>query len=215
MGINTPRNSFLIIVGVGIIFGFILLLQFLDPGIEEYILQLQKDRKAKDEWFRTNPDSPLDEANRAAFKGLHYYDIDPSWKVIATLEPSTEYQRYEMPRTNGAAEVYIIAGKLHFKKDGVEHVLTAYQPNNNDSKQLFVPFRDLTSGNETYGGGRYLDVRLLKDKVTLDFNLAYNPYCVFDMKMVCPIPPAENKLAVAVTAGEKTYDIVMPKPAGL
>lgn len=212
MGINTRRNSFLIIGGVGIIFAFILLLQYLDPGNEEYILQTRKERKAKDDWFRTNPDSPLDDANRMVFKGLNMFEVDPAWKISGTFIPNPKFERYEMPRTNGKPEVYVIAGKINFRKDGRDFSLTAYQPNGQDSKQLFVPFRDLTSGKETYGGGRYLDLRLADNHITIDFNQAYNPYCVFDYKMICPIPPPDNNLDIEVKAGEKKYEIIMPGP---
>jgi uncharacterized protein (DUF1684 family) len=87
----------------------------------------------------------------------------------------------------------------------VDCKLTAYQPNPKDSKTFFVPFRDLTSGQTTYGGGRYIDTRLAGTKVPLDFNRAYNPYCVFNYDYACPIPPEENRLPVAVEAGEKDF----------
>jgi uncharacterized protein len=71
-----------------------------------------------------------------------------------------------------------------------------------DSKTIFVPFRDATSGKTTYGGGRYIDTRLANDAVELDFNRAYNPYCVWNFSFACPVPPEENRLNFAIEAGE-------------
>jgi uncharacterized protein (DUF1684 family) len=114
-----------------------------------------------------------------------------------------------MPTTTTRSPVYRRFGFVQFQLNGMEHQLTVFQ-NMELKKQegytnyLFLPFRDSSSGNESYGGGRYLDLDIPKgEKILLDFNLAYNPYCVYSDRYSCPIPPEENRLKTAIRAGEK------------
>ena len=109
-----------------------------------------------------------------------------------------------MPTTTGEVRAYRRSGKVSFEVDGEPATLTLYTtPHGNG---WFVPFRDATSGTETYGAGRYLDLERTGDgSVMLDFNLAYNPYCAYDQRYSCPLPPVENWLQVPIRAGERNY----------
>jgi len=108
--------------------------------------------------------------------------------------------------TSGAERKMIVAGAFQFKLQEVSHRLIAYRYLDASIKELFIPFKDLTSGAETYGGGRYMDIEVNPnslEEIRLDFNKAYNPYCVYNENFVCPIPPKENNLLIEIRAGEK------------
>lgn len=167
--------------------------------------ELDEFRRDKDEFFRDDPRSPLTPEQRANFVGLSYYPENPSLRIEAELD--TDVDRDEdivMQTTTGGTQVYRRAGKVRFEVDGQPAEITLYEsPEQHD---LFVPFRDATSGKETYGAGRYLEVEPPMDgRVAVDFNDAYNPYCAYNPEWSCPIPPGENWLAVPIRAGEKDF----------
>ncbi|MBU1369169.1 MAG: DUF1684 domain-containing protein, partial [Bacteroidetes bacterium] len=120
----------------------------------------------------------------------------PSFRMATTTDRMPEYRKY---------------GTLQFSKADTLLTLTAYQnldmlKKNSTYKGLFIPFKDKTNGKLTYGGGRYLDVDIPENQtLTIDFNRAYNPYCAYDSKWSCPIPPYENHLQVSILAGEKKF----------
>jgi uncharacterized protein (DUF1684 family) len=171
---------------------------------EDAVAQYRAD---KDDFFKTSPGSPIPAAEREAFTGLPYFAIDPAWAVDdIALEPyaGSEPVRFEIPTTDGKLRPAERAGVLAFDLAGASLRLTAYRFAGTDDANLFVPFLDATSGTESYGAGRYLDVDLDDDgTVTLDFNMAYHPSCVYDPKFSCPITPAENRLAIRIEAGER------------
>jgi len=164
-------------------------------------------RLDKDEFFKTDPRSPLPEAERADFGGLPYYPVDEALAFEdRVLEPYTgdEPSNFQIPTSDGKLRPAHRAGILRFERDGAPRQLTAYTFDEGDGESLFVPFLDQTSGTETYGAGRYLDLEPEEDGTyTLDFNLAYHPSCVYDPKFSCPLTPAENRLPVRVEAGER------------
>ena len=203
-GLNSKRNSMFIVVGVGLLLLIIVAFQWLMTD-DDYLLAEQKWRSDRDLSFKGDIDSPIPDSLRESFTKLNWYPVKREFKITATFEKNPEFERLEMPRSQGDPETYIIAGWLKFKIKGQPQRLTAYQPNPKDSKVLFIPFRDLTSPKETYGGGRYIDTRLVNDRVLLDFNRAYNPYCVYNYDFACPIPPEENRLNVEIPAGEKNF----------
>jgi uncharacterized protein (DUF1684 family) len=204
MDVNNRRNSSFIIAGVAVLFAIILLFQwFLND--DSYLIEEKRYREQRDLFFKSEIDSPLPDSLRGGFKGLSWFDVDKKYRVVARFEKNPKFEQVKMPRSAAGPESYIRAGFLHFQLDGQDFLLTAYNPNPKDSKTLFVPFRDATSGKSTYGGGRYIDTRLSGDQVILDFNRAYNPYCVFNYEYACPIPPSENTLAIAIEAGEKDW----------
>lgn len=204
--LNSRKNSFLIVIGAGVIFAFILIIQTVYTK-DTYTDDILKLRKEKDEMFKTSAKSPLADSSKPSFKGLSYFEADKSYRVMATFIPNEKYEIVKMPQNKpGETEEYIVAGKVEFSLQGRQHWLTAFQQNPKESTVLFIPFRDNTNGKSTYGGGRYLeDARIVDNRVELDFNLAYNPYCVYNYRYICPVPPPENKLDIEVKAGEKSY----------
>jgi uncharacterized protein len=168
--------------------------------------ELEEYRKAKDEFFRDDPWSPLTPAQRATFNGLSYYPESTVLRIEGQLDTDVDRdEQIVMQTTTGGTQVYRRAGKVHFQIDGRDAEITLYE--SVDQEDLFVPFRDATSGKETYGAGRYLEVERPKEgRVVVDFNDAYNPYCAYNPKWSCPIPPGENWLSVSVRAGEKAFE---------
>jgi uncharacterized protein len=188
----------------------LLLLFILASGCSEpprsYEAQIAAARSEKDAAFKSGSDSPIPEAQRASFSGLRYFDVDPRYRVPAALiESEHSSQIIEMDTTAGNRERMRVIGRLEFTLDGEKRTLTAYvQERAADTRRLFVPFGDTTNRSETYGGGRYLDLsRSATGLYDLDFNRAYNPFCVYDVRYECPLPPKENKLPIEIRAGEK------------
>ena len=173
----------------------------------EYKDAVEGFRLDKDEFFKTDPRSPLPESERAAFTGLPYYPVDEGLAFEdRALEPYTgdEPSNFQIPTSDGKLRPAHRAGVLRFELDGVPRQLTAYTFDGGDGQSLFVPFLDQTSGTETYGAGRYLDLEPEADGTyALDFNLAYHPSCVYDAKFSCPLTPAENRLPLRIEAGER------------
>lgn len=138
---------------------------------------------------------------RTQFTGLDYFPNDPAWRVEATFEPYATPKRVKVPTMVGVEEEHDVPGKFRFEHGGSSHALEAFD----DGDMLMIVFADKTSGKETYGAGRFLYVEKPKAKhAVLDFNLAESPPCAFTAYATCPLPPAGNRLGVAVTAGEKT-----------
>lgn len=164
-------------------------------------------RADKDEFFKSAPGSPIPAAQRAAFTGLPYFPVDPALVFEErVLEPygGTEPTAFEIPTSDGKLRPAKRAGTFAFDLEGERRTLTAYAFESGDPQSVFVPFMDRTSGTETYGAGRYLDLEPEEDGTyTLDFNLAYHPSCVYDTKYSCPLTPAENRLPVRIEAGER------------
>ncbi len=164
-------------------------------------------RADKDAFFRDHPGSPLPAGDREGFTGLPYYPVDEALGFEGLrLEPYTgdEPSDFEIPTSDGKLRPAHRAGRFTFEVDGVALALTAYTFDGGDGTSLFVPFLDATSGSETYGAGRYLDLEPDDDGTyILDFNLAYHPSCVYDMRFSCPLTPAENRLPVRIEAGER------------
>lgn len=142
------------------------------------------------------------------FEGLAYFDVDSLYRINASFTKSIG-KKFNMPTTTERSPVYRRYGYVDFIIDGKAVRLTAYQNMALRKQQeyknyLFIPFKDETSGKESYGGGRYLDIEIPdKNTVILDFNRVYNPYCVYSSRYSCPIPPAENTINVPIKAGEK------------
>jgi uncharacterized protein (DUF1684 family) len=165
--------------------------------------ELESVRHDKDDFFRHDHRSPLTSAQQRKFKGLAYYPENPALVVKAAIDRNVEPGVVRMETTKGQEQVYSRYGVVHFQVDGEAAQVTLYA--SEGSHELFVPFRDATSGKETYGAGRYLDLPRHGDEIVIDFNYAYNPYCAYNPDWSCPLPPAENWLKVPIRAGEKTF----------
>lgn len=168
--------------------------------------RVQESRASKDEFFRLGDDSPIPREERAAFQGLVYFPIDGRFNIPASLAPeqSDPPVVIELATSRDRVDRLARVGTLTFRLDEATYTLTAFATAADGLERLFVPFGDLTNRNETYGGGRYLNLtRTPTGLYELDFNLAYNPYCVYDVNYECPLPPAENRLPIAIRAGER------------
>jgi len=177
----------------------------------EYGEAVEQYRADKDEYFKTGPGSPIPAGEREAFTGLPYYPVDPALRFeTVNLQPytGTEPAEFQIPTSDGKLRPAHRAGTLVFDIGGEPRSLTAYSLDAGDPASLFVPFLDATSGTETYGAGRYLDLEPEDDGTyELDFNFAYHPSCVYDPIYSCPLTPAENRLPLRVEAGERLPEI--------
>jgi uncharacterized protein (DUF1684 family) len=167
-------------------------------------------RAGRDAYFRTGHASPVPASERATFTSIPYFPVDESFIADGlALEPyvGEEPVRFEIPTSDGQLRPAERAGEFRFVLGGDSRRLTAYRmagADGNAARALFVPFLDATSGSETYGAGRYLDLEPEDDGTwTLDFNLAYHPSCVYDPRYSCPLTPPENRLGLRVEAGER------------
>ena len=160
--------------------------------------------------YRDSSTTPLPPEARAHFTELERFAPDARFRVTATFKAKLG-KEFQMRTTTDRMPTYQPVGALEFRLEGKKLRLTVYRNPQLSAKPeyanyLFVPFTDLTNGEATYGGGRYLDLTgPLGSTVELDFNKAYNPYCAYGGKYSCPLPPAENHLRVAVTAGAKAF----------
>lgn len=168
---------------------------------------LAEQRQAKDDFFARHPQSPLTAAQRREFKGLRYYAENEALRLRLPLERAEQAERIIMDTSTGDRRVYLRAGTVRFEVEGQEAELALYAEEGADGHEFFVPFRDATSGRETYGAGRYLEAELAPDgTVLIDFNVAYNPYCAYNDRWSCPLPPIGNWLKVAIRAGEMAFE---------
>jgi uncharacterized protein (DUF1684 family) len=177
---------------------------------------LERFRRGRDTLFRLHPQSPIEPDERASFEGLHYFPHDPAYRVTARLEPGDGSQMVIDTGGSDGAVRYRRVGVLAFELSGRPCRLTVLGLIQY-AGGLFVPFRDTTSGHETYGGGRYLfdtakntdglvlEITTGSSDVVLDFNYAYNASCAYSPRWACPLAPPENYLKVPVRAGELVY----------
>ena len=171
----------------------------------QYVLNIQ---------FADEEKSPLKEEDIKTFKSLDFFKIDENYKVIATLELTPNAPIIEMKTNTERIPLFKKYGIVHFTINGQKLALSVYKEQKTGmsfdfSEALFLPFNDTSNGVTTYGGGRYIDIEIpLKESKTMviDFNKAYNPYCVYNEKFSCPIPPSENNLPIAISAGVKAFE---------
>jgi len=164
---------------------------------------LEHFRREKDEFFRTSPQSPLTSAQKRSFQGLCHFPENPGLDLTLDLELLHDPSPLSMQTTAGDVQIYERYGRIRFEVEGQAASLIIYR----SESGLFLPFVDALAGKETYGGGRYLEPEeLAGNRVRVDFNLAYNPYCAYNDRWSCPITPAENRLKVAIRAGEKVFE---------
>ncbi|MEF3169124.1 MAG: DUF1684 domain-containing protein [Deltaproteobacteria bacterium] len=173
-----------------------------DP--DSYREQVIEYRHQKDTFFRESERSPIPAAKRDSFTGLEYFPPDPRYRVIGRLKPAEKPRHVVAAGHAGDAEKLVSLGDIAFTLDGTPVEFEVWQKGND---RPMVIFRDGTSGRETYGTGRYVDLEPAGDGLyIIDFNFAYNPYCAYDpARYLCPLPPPGNVLAVPVRAGEMLW----------
>lgn len=168
----------------------------------------QKEMNAE---YKDATSSPLKEKDRKKFTGLDFFKFDSAFVVQASFKRTANEEVFKMKTTTDRLPEYIKYGIISFQLNGKSHALNVYQNQDLIKKEeykdyLFLPFLDDTNGEESYGGGRYIDLRIPEgDTIEIDFNQAYNPYCAYNDKYSCPIVPRENYIAMFVRAGVKAF----------
>jgi hypothetical protein len=176
------------------------------PDESNYVGRVAADRAKKDAAFGDSA-TPIPFEAHARFLPLAYFPINPAFAVPAsfTEDPPAARVRLELQTSAHQPRLMERIGTLAFTLQGQALRLSAFREFGEDADRLFVPFTDLTTGQQTYPGGRYLDIARSPTGIyVVDFNLAYNPYCYYNPTYDCPYPPRENRLTVAITAGERT-----------
>ncbi|MEO9660053.1 MAG: DUF1684 domain-containing protein [Maribacter dokdonensis] len=173
------------------------------------ILLFQEELNAE---FKNPESSPLPDRFRIDFESLEFFEPDTNYIVEAELVRTPEALPFSMPTTTGRESTEVVYGIAKFSLNGKDHKLEIYQSPELITQAeyedyLFLPFTDNTNGEETYGGGRYLDLRIPKgNKIILNFNKAYNPYCAYNKKFSCPIVPKVNNLDTEIKVGVKAFE---------
>jgi hypothetical protein len=170
----------------------------------KYEVEVQTERDKKNKLFKDGNGSPIPYDNRKSFKGLDYYPIDSAYYAVAMLTLAQDVKEVTLKTSQGKDRRFKTYAKADFKLKGKPMSLSIYKAVE-DGDGFTVLFTDLTSGGESYEVGRYIDPEVNGLRAILDFNRSYNPYCIYDKKYDCPIPPEESRLNIKVMAGEKTY----------
>ncbi len=172
----------------------------------QYKAEIIKEREGKDHFMRTSAQSPL-YGGSTAFEGLRYFDLDARYKFNAKLVKMSSAKLVALSTSTGDEENFREYAYAEFEWEGVKNRLLIFEPEAAENNELLLAFKDKTSAKETYGAGRYLDIKKNPSAnfVILDFNKAYNPYCAYSESYSCPFPPKENYLTISIKAGEKIY----------
>jgi len=176
---------------------------------EGYKDKIIGERAEKDHMFKNSEESPLEEEQKEKFKSLSYFPVTEKYRITSEFRENPKEEIVKMAITDGSQQEYYIYGNAHFHLDGKKLDLVVYKSMKPETDYLFIPFYDKTSAELTYGGGRYVEPEQIDDtKLQIDFNLAYNPYCAYNHRYRCPIPPQDNNLDVSILAGEKIPEFV-------
>jgi uncharacterized protein (DUF1684 family) len=177
--------------------------------MSEYLEELATERGMKDQFMSRHTESPFVQGSIYDFQGLKYFPPDEKFRIPATLERLPEPKEAFLRTNRDGQAAMRWVGDVVFYVDGRKLRLRVYHAGEGVGTSVFVPFRDSTSGQETYGAGRYLTLELNEnDQYELDFNRAFNPYCAYTDAYECGFPPAENDLPVAIRAGERVWSDV-------
>lgn len=201
----------LILIATYVIFIPLILKSQVDSSAIKEILAFRNELNSS---YADSAQSPLLNEDRLVFKGLDFYPITIDFRIKAKFVRTPEEKPFKMRTTTERRPDYIKFGEVSFILMGKQFKLNIYQNLQLIKKAgfenyLFLPFTDLTNGDETYGGGRYIDLRIPEgDSIIIDFNQCYNPYCAYNHKYSCPIPPKENNMEILVKAGVKAYPSV-------
>ncbi|ELY90576.1 hypothetical protein C483_10966 [Natrialba hulunbeirensis JCM 10989] len=186
-----------------------------DIDTEQWRTELEKKRAEKNEFFASHPQSPVPPEERDEFEALEYFDPNPEYRVTASAAVHDDPEVVLMDTTTGREMRYLRVATLEFdleradeELENVSTSLAAYQLESPNQEPYFIPFRDKTTGQQSYEGGRYMELAADRDletgdELVVDFNLAYTPFCAFSETYDCPLPPKENWLDVTIPAGER------------
>lgn len=195
-----------------ILFGFLSKAQNKDNTEEKgYIKSIEQKRQNKDESYLEDENSPIKAEDKENFKGLQYFPPSLTYRIKARFVKVKKGEVLQMKTSTTRIAYYRKYAEVHFTIEKRSFTLSIYQDDKlkkqkGFEKYLFLPFRDLTSGKESYGGGRYLDLQIPDgNSIILDFNDTYNPLCAYNENYSCPIPPKENTLEIEIKAGEKIF----------
>lgn len=173
----------------------------------EKVASIKDFQKTLNTEFADPEESPLTEEDFKKFKELTFYEIDTTYVIEAEFVRTPSESPFAMPTTTDRTPIYVKYGEAYFKLKGKQYKLNIYQSQDLSTNPeyldyLFIPFTDESNGHGSYPGGRYIDFKIpTTNKITLDFNKAYNPYCAYSGRYSCPIPPSENNLKVAIPVG--------------
>ncbi|WP_144904038.1 DUF1684 domain-containing protein [Halobellus captivus] len=177
----------------------------------DYVETLRANREEKDDFFGSHPQSPVPPEARDGFDGLDYFEPAPAYRVETTVTRHEDPEPVPMETNTGDEVRYVRIVTFEFELADERHRLHGYKQRPEDGEEaVFVPFRDKTTGQQTYRGGRYLELHPEDEleggeTVVIDFNLAYTPFCAFSDAFSCPLPPEENWLDAVVRAGERDW----------
>lgn len=172
-----------------------------------YLQEIRHFQEELNAEYRDPEKSPLEPKDLQEFSELPFFPIDSSYRILARFVRTPGSKPFKMPTSTTRLPVYEKYGEAHFELQGQKVVLPIYQSHQLRATEeyknhLFLPFKDLTNGTESYGGGRYLDLNIPEgDTIIIDFNKAYNPYCAYSSRYSCPIPPKANKIKLPIRAG--------------
>ena len=197
------KNILIVFAAIAVI--FCVYWFFLKPdNLASYEDEITLYRHQRAEFYRSSPESPF-VVQKVNFSYLDYFPVDASFKIKAEYTTSQSLQKLALATSTGTYDTLLVAGTASFTWNNQKQTLLVLGTSNSDDN-LFIPFQDATTGNSTYGAGRYLEVSRPDSKyIILDFNKCYNPYCAYTEGYTCPFPPKENRLGIAIEAGEKTY----------
>jgi uncharacterized protein len=180
-----------------------------DPAVEKYVQEVEQYRHEKDDYMRNNPVSPFNQDSTVEFEPLNYYPVDPAFVFKSKLHEYDQKDTITVYGTKGEARKAVRYGYVTFDYNNKPYKVNVYKGTTSQGEEYYsIWFTDKTTGGETYGVGRYIDFDINPDSnyvYTVDFNLAYNPYCAYSARYSCAIPTKEDHLDIAVTAGEKKF----------
>ena len=202
------RKNILLLLTVIVVI-IIIFYGFQGQNDPQYVQDIKKERQERERFMLTSDESPI--KDKATFKGLKFYEPDPKYRIVADFTPIKDKKLVVLATSDGKEQRYMEYGYAEFDLDQFHNKLLILEMIDMGPfrGKLFLAFGDATSGAETYGAGRYLDINKVpggSSTITLDFNNAYNPYCAYDYSYSCPLPPRENLLNAAIKAGEKNYE---------
>jgi len=202
------KKVFPVIIGVAVVAFLIYSFSSGTESSQQYAEEIKKERLEKDDFMKNDEGSPFNDST-VTFSPLHYFEPDIKFRVNADLEPIENKKMIVLPTSDGKEKKYLEYAYATFKLEGVKNKLLILEIIDMGPYKgtLFLAFADETSARETYGAGRYLDLKKVPGAatITLDFNKTYNPYCAYSERFSCPFPVKENVLKVPIYAGEKTF----------